>query len=51
MRLLAEHHRPITVLSAVDPRIRGGLVVRVGGEIIDGSITNRLATLRAALAG
>lgn len=45
------YDRPITVLSAVDPRIRGGLVVRVGGEIIDGSITNRLATLRAALAG
>lgn len=45
------YQRPITILSAVDPRIRGGLVVRLGGEIIDGSITNRIATLRASLAG
>ena len=45
------YQRPITVLSAVDPRVRGGLVVRVGGEIIDGSVTARLAEIRAALAG
>jgi F-type H+-transporting ATPase subunit delta len=43
--------RPITIRAAVDPRVRGGLVVRVEGEIIDGSITTRLANLRAALAG
>jgi F-type H+-transporting ATPase subunit delta len=41
----------ITIRSAVDPGIRGGLVVRVGGEIIDGSVTTQLANLRTALAG
>jgi F-type H+-transporting ATPase subunit delta len=54
-RLAAEltemYGRPITIRSAVDPRVRGGLVVRVEGEIIDGSITTRLANLRAALSG
>ena len=43
--------RPITVLTAVDPSIRGGLVVRVGDEIIDGSVAARLFTVRQALAG
>jgi F-type H+-transporting ATPase subunit delta len=42
--------RPITVLTAIDPGIRGGLVVRVGDEIIDGSVAARLLTVRQALA-
>ncbi len=32
-------------------RCSGGLVVRVGDEVIDGSIATRLAAARAALAG
>jgi F-type H+-transporting ATPase subunit delta len=43
--------RPINVRTAVDPSIRGGLVVRVGDELIDGSITTRLLQARSALAG
>jgi F-type H+-transporting ATPase subunit delta len=43
--------RPITVRTAVDQAIRGGLVVRVGDEVIDGSITSRLLQARTALAG
>lgn len=43
--------RAITVRSAIDPSIRGGLVVRVGDEIIDGSVATRLAHARAALTG
>jgi F-type H+-transporting ATPase subunit delta len=43
--------RSITVLTAVDPGVRGGLVVRVGDEIIDGSVAARLASVRIALAG
>jgi F-type H+-transporting ATPase subunit delta len=43
--------RPITVLTAVDPSVRGGLVVRVGDEIIDGSVAARLVAVRQALAG
>jgi F-type H+-transporting ATPase subunit delta len=43
--------RPISVRTALDPRVRGGLVVRVGDEVIDGSIATRFANARAALAG
>jgi F-type H+-transporting ATPase subunit delta len=43
--------RAISVRSAVDPQVRGGLVVRVGDEVIDGSIATRFAEARSALAG
>jgi F-type H+-transporting ATPase subunit delta len=43
--------RPILVRTALDPDVRGGLVVRVGDEVIDGSIASRFAAARAALAG
>src|SRR4051794_33630377 len=43
--------RAISVRSALDPNVRGGLVVRVGDEVIDGSIATRFAAARAALAG
>jgi F-type H+-transporting ATPase subunit delta len=42
--------RPITVLTAIDATVRGGLVVRVGDEIIDGSVAARLSSVRSALA-
>ena len=40
--------RPITIRAAVDPGVRGGLAVRVGDEVIDGTIASRLAEVRAA---
>jgi F-type H+-transporting ATPase subunit delta len=43
--------RAISVRTALDPDIEGGLVVRVGDEVIDGSIAGRFARARAALAG
>jgi F-type H+-transporting ATPase subunit delta len=43
--------RPISVRSAVDPDIQGGLQIRVGDELIDGTVASRLAAARAALAG
>jgi F-type H+-transporting ATPase subunit delta len=43
--------RPINIRAAVDPAVRGGLVIRVGDEVIDGSIAARLASARTALAG
>jgi F-type H+-transporting ATPase subunit delta len=49
--LTALYGRPINVRTAVDPTVRGGLVVRVGDELIDGSITSRLLSARTALAG
>jgi F-type H+-transporting ATPase subunit delta len=42
--------RPINVRTAIDPRVRGGLVIRVGDEVIDGTVATRLAEARAALA-
>lgn len=42
--------RPIVVRVAVDPSLRGGLVVRVGDEVIDGSVTTKLQAARTALA-
>ncbi|WP_236794951.1 F0F1 ATP synthase subunit delta [Amycolatopsis sp. GM8] len=42
--------RPIALHVEVDPRLGGGLVVRVGDEVIDGSAAGRIATLRRQLA-
>ena len=39
--------RRIEVRYAVDPSIRGGLVVRVGDEVIDGSVVTRFVPGRA----
>jgi F-type H+-transporting ATPase subunit delta len=43
--------RAISVRTALDPQVQGGLVVRVGDEVIDGSIATRFAEARAALGG
>jgi F-type H+-transporting ATPase subunit delta len=50
-RLSEIYGRRIDVRYAIDPAIRGGLVVRVGEEVIDGSIASRLAQVRGAFAG
>jgi F-type H+-transporting ATPase subunit delta len=51
-RALAERTGKTIVLEArVDPAIVGGLIVRVGDRIIDGSTRSKLAGLRQALAG
>lgn len=49
--LTATYGRPVGVRTEVDPAVRGGLVIRVGDELIDGSVATRLASARAALAG
>ncbi len=41
--------RTITVRPQVDPKVLGGLVIRVGNELIDGSVSTRLAEVRTAL--
>jgi F-type H+-transporting ATPase subunit delta len=41
--------RPITIRTAVAPSIRGGLVIRIGDEVIDGSVAARLAAAQLAL--
>jgi F-type H+-transporting ATPase subunit delta len=41
---------PIALETAVDPSLLGGLVVRVGDRLIDGSVRGRLERLRNQLA-
>jgi F-type H+-transporting ATPase subunit delta len=41
--------RPISLQVELDPSLLGGLVVRVGGELIDGSVAGRLAAARRTL--
>lgn len=41
--------RPISLQVELDPDLLGGLVVRVGGELIDGSVAGKLADARRRL--
>ncbi|TDC96270.1 F0F1 ATP synthase subunit delta [Saccharopolyspora aridisoli] len=42
--------RPIALHLEIDPGVEGGLLIKVGDEVIDGSVTGRLQTLRRDLA-
>ncbi|OZM73832.1 F0F1 ATP synthase subunit delta [Amycolatopsis antarctica] len=50
-KLRAIYGRQIAVHQEIDPNLGGGLVIRVGDEVIDGSSAGRIATLRRQLAG
>jgi F-type H+-transporting ATPase subunit delta len=41
----------VTILSRVDPSIIGGVVARVGDQVLDDSVRGRLERLRQTLAG
>jgi F-type H+-transporting ATPase subunit delta len=45
------YSRPIALHVEVNPDLGGGLVIKVGDEVIDGSVTGRLDELRRRLAG
>jgi F-type H+-transporting ATPase subunit delta len=45
------YHRTIGLQVTVDPSVLGGLVIRVGDEVIDGSIAHRLETAGRRLVG
>jgi F-type H+-transporting ATPase subunit delta len=48
---LAQHlDCQVVIETRVDPDIIGGLVARVGDQVLDGSVRGRLDRLRAALA-
>lgn len=49
--LSSMYERQISVHVDVDPEILGGLVVRIGGEVIDGSVAGRLRGAENALPG
>jgi F-type H+-transporting ATPase subunit delta len=43
--------RDVTVVQKVDPAILGGLVIKIGSQMIDSSIKTRLNTLASAMKG
>jgi F-type H+-transporting ATPase subunit delta len=43
--------RPVVLKPKVDPGVIGGIVIRVGDKLIDGSIRSKLAALRKELGG
>ena len=49
--LRARAGRDVTIDSRVDPYILGGIVVRLGSQMIDASIRTRLNTLATAMKG
>lgn len=48
-RLRQLYRRPLTTQYAINPRLIGGMRVRVGSDVWDGSVRNRLETLKATL--
>ena len=42
--------RPVVIKTNVDPSVIGGIIVRVGDKLIDGSIRSRLETISKELA-
>ena len=48
-KLEAQYGSGLDVHYQVDPSILGGLIVRVGDKLIDGSLATRLAAMRQAL--
>jgi F-type H+-transporting ATPase subunit delta len=50
-QLSASLGKRVRAVSAVDPAIVGGIVVRVGDKLIDGSVRSRLKRLRRELEG
>jgi len=45
-RLTASLGKEVEINAVVDPSIIGGMVVRVGDKVFDGSVSNRLSRLR-----
>jgi F-type H+-transporting ATPase subunit delta len=43
--------REVDLRAVIDPDVVGGLVVKVGDTVIDGSVARRLSELRTALTG
>lgn len=50
-RLSAQVGKTVKATARVDPSILGGLVVRVGDQLVDGSVRTRLKRLRRELEG
>ena len=48
-KLQAQYGSSLTFSYRVDPAILGGLIVRVGDKLIDGSVASKLAAMKQAL--
>ena len=48
-RLTEIMERPVVIKANVDPSVIGGIIVRIGDKLIDGSIRSRLQTLSKEL--
>jgi len=48
---LGREPRQVTIRSRVDPSIIGGVIARVGDQVIDDSVRGRIERLRRTLAG
>lgn len=49
--LASQYGRPVRSNTVVDPRVIGGIRIRIGDDVIDGSVATRLNDLRLQLAG
>ena len=48
-RLISRYGQDVDIVWRVDPAIIGGVVIRVGDEMVDDSVATRLETLRGSL--
>jgi ATP synthase F1 delta subunit len=48
-KLVTEYGRGLEFQYRVEPAILGGLIIRVGDKLIDGSVASRLAAMKQAL--
>jgi F-type H+-transporting ATPase subunit delta len=48
--LARAYGHPVHLNIVLDPQVIGGMIVRIGGEQIDGSVASRLAEVRRGLA-
>jgi F-type H+-transporting ATPase subunit delta len=49
-KLAASLGRPVSLRENVDPSIVGGVVIKVAGRVLDGSVASQLESVRRALA-
>ena len=49
--LAKKYGRDVAINAIIDPSVVGGLRVQIADDVIDGSISGRLADLRQRLAG
>jgi len=49
-RLTEIMQQPVVIKTSVDPSVIGGIIVRIGDKLVDGSIRSRLQTLSKELA-